>query len=127
MGDFGLAVALMVMFGAVGSVSFGAVFGATEQLGHGTLTVIGLSLLFAACGKSAQVPLQSWLGDAIEGPTPVSALIHAATMGTAGWYLIVRSGPVVDAAPAAQTPVVPGGPAIRLFRAFIVIATSHPT
>jgi NADH-quinone oxidoreductase subunit L len=118
-GDVGLAVALMVMFGAVGSVSFGAVFGATEQLGHGTLTVIGLSLLFAACGKSAQVPLQSWLGDAMEGPTPVSALIHAATMVTAGVYLIVRSGPVFDAAPAAQTAVVLVGAVTLLFGAFI--------
>ncbi|SCX32652.1 NADH-quinone oxidoreductase subunit L [Mycolicibacterium fluoranthenivorans] len=118
-GDVGLAVALMLMFGAVGSVSFGAVFGATEQLGHGTLTVIGLSLLFAACGKSAQVPLQSWLGDAMEGPTPVSALIHAATMVTAGVYLIVRSGPVFDAAPAAQTAVVLVGAVTLLFGAFI--------
>jgi NADH-quinone oxidoreductase subunit L len=118
-GDVGLAVALMVMFGAVGTVSFGAVFGATAQLGHGTLTLIGLCLLFAACGKSAQVPLQSWLGDAMEGPTPVSALIHAATMVTAGVYLIVRSGPVFDAAPVAQTAVVTVGAVTLLFGAFI--------
>ncbi|MGZ8802961.1 MAG: proton-conducting transporter transmembrane domain-containing protein, partial [Mycobacterium sp.] len=67
-GDIGLAIALMVMFAAVGSVSFATVFGATPNLTEGTLTAIGLMLLLAACGKSAQVPLQSWLGDAMEGP-----------------------------------------------------------
>ncbi len=98
-GDMGLAIALMVMFAYIGSISFAGVFSAAPRLGEGTLTAIGLLLLLAACGKSAQVPLQSWLGDAMEGPTPVSALIHAATMVTAGVYLIVRSGPVFDLAP----------------------------
>ena len=83
------------------------------------LTLIGLMLLLAACGKSAQVPLQSWLGDAMEGPTPVSALIHAATMVTAGVYLIVRSGPVFDLAPHAQTAVVVVGAVTLLFGAVI--------
>src|SRR6201988_2828388 len=89
-GDMGLAIALMVMFAYIGSISFAGVFSAAPRLGEGTLTAIGLLLLLGACGKSAQVPLQSWLGDAMEGPTPVSALIHAATMVTAGVYLIVR-------------------------------------
>lgn len=118
-GDIGLAVALMVMFTAIGAVSFGEVFEAAPQLGDGTLTAIGLMLLLAACGKSAQVPLQSWLGDAMEGPTPVSALIHAATMVTAGVYLIVRSGPVFDLAPHAQTAVVVVGAVTLLFGAVI--------
>jgi len=118
-GDVGLAIALMVMFAAVGSVSFASVFGAAPQLTEGTLTAIGLMLLLAACGKSAQVPLQSWLGDAMEGPTPVSALIHAATMVTAGVYLIVRSGPVFDLAPHAQTAVVVVGAVTLLFGAVV--------
>jgi NADH-quinone oxidoreductase subunit L len=118
-GDIGLAVALMVMFTAVGSVSFATIFDSAPELGEGTLTLIGLMLLLAACGKSAQVPLQSWLGDAMEGPTPVSALIHAATMVTAGVYLIVRSGPVFDLAPHAQTAVVVVGAVTLLFGAVI--------
>jgi NADH-quinone oxidoreductase subunit L len=118
-GDMGLAIALMVMFAYVGSISFAGVFSAAPQLGEGTLTAIGLLLLLAACGKSAQVPLQSWLGDAMEGPTPVSALIHAATMVTAGVYLIVRSGPVFDLAPTAQLGVVIVGAVTLLFGAIV--------
>jgi NADH-quinone oxidoreductase subunit L len=118
-GDMGLAIALMVMFAYIGSISFADVFAAAPQLGEGTLTAIGLLLLLGACGKSAQVPLQSWLGDAMEGPTPVSALIHAATMVTAGVYLIVRSGPVFDVAPIAQTGVVIVGAVTLLFGAIV--------
>ncbi len=118
-GDMGLAIALMVLFNAVGSVSFSTVFYAAPQLSDGTLNAVGLLLLLGACGKSAQVPLQSWLGDAMEGPTPVSALIHAATMVTAGVYLIVRSGPVFNLAPAAQTAVVVVGAVTLLFGAII--------
>ena len=118
-GDIGLAVALMVMFAYIGSISFESVFAAAPQLGEGTLNAIGLLLLLAACGKSAQVPLQSWLGDAMEGPTPVSALIHAATMVTAGVYLIVRSGPVFDLAPGAQLGVVIVGAVTLLFGAIV--------
>ena len=118
-GDIGLALALMVMFASVGTVSYAGVFGAAEQMSQGTLTAIGLLLLLAACGKSAQVPLQSWLGDAMEGPTPVSALIHAATMVTAGVYLIVRSGPVYDLAPDARTGVVIVGAVTLLFGAVV--------
>jgi len=118
-GDIGLAVALMVMFAYIGSISFEGVFAAAPQVSEGVLTAIGLLLLLAACGKSAQVPLQSWLGDAMEGPTPVSALIHAATMVTAGVYLIVRSGPVFNLAPTAQLGVVIVGAVTLLFGAII--------
>ncbi len=118
-GDMGLAIALMVMFATFGSVDFQTVFGAADQAGSGTLTAIGLLLLLGACGKSAQVPLQSWLGDAMEGPTPVSALIHAATMVTAGVYLIARSGPIFDLAPGAQAAVMAVGAVTLLYGAII--------
>ena len=118
-GDIGLALALMVMVATVGSVGFAQVFEAAPRMTDGTLNAIGLLLLLGACGKSAQVPLQSWLGDAMEGPTPVSALIHAATMVTAGVYLIVRSGPVFDIAAGAQTAVVIVGAVTLLLGAII--------
>ena len=118
-GDTGLAIALMVLFNTLGSVNFGTVFSNAPTMTSGTLNAVGLLLLLGACGKSAQVPLQSWLGDAMEGPTPVSALIHAATMVTAGVYLIVRSGPVFNLAPVAQTAVVIVGAVTLLFGAII--------
>ena len=83
------------------------------------LTAIGLLLLLGACGKSAQLPLQSWLLDAMEGPTPVSALIHAATMVTAGVYLIVRSAPIFNLSPNARLAVTVVGAATLLFGAII--------
>ena len=118
-GDIGLAIAMMVMFATFGTISFAGVFGATGSASEGVLTALGLLLLLAACGKSAQVPLQSWLGDAMEGPTPVSALIHAATMVTAGVYLIVRSHPIYNLAPGAQAGVVTVGAVTLLFGAII--------
>ncbi|MEU7633009.1 NADH-quinone oxidoreductase subunit L [Nocardia sp. NPDC049220] len=118
-GDMGLAIAMMVMFATFGSIGFGDVFGAAPAASEGTLTAIGLLLLLAACGKSAQVPLQSWLGDAMEGPTPVSALIHAATMVTAGVYLIARSNPIFDLAPNARLAVVLVGAVTLLFGAIV--------
>ncbi len=118
-GDFGLSVAIMIMFAQFGGVSFEQVFAAADGASEGTLTAIGLMLLLAACGKSAQFPLQSWLGDAMAGPTPVSALIHAATMVTAGVYLVVRSAPIFDGAPNAQLVVVIVGAVTLLFGAVI--------
>ncbi|WAC57877.1 NADH-quinone oxidoreductase subunit L [Gordonia sp. SL306] len=118
-GDIGLAVALMIMFATFGAVSFETVFAGADQAGQSVLTALGFVLLLAACGKSAQVPLQSWLGDAMEGPTPVSALIHAATMVTAGVYLIARSNPIFDLAPAAQVGVTVVGAVTLLFGAII--------
>jgi len=105
-GDIGMAVAIMVMFAAFGSVTFQGVFEAAPEASSGILNAIGFALLLAACGKSAQFPLQSWLLDAMEGPTPVSALIHAATMVTAGIYLIARSNPIFNLAPEAQMAVI---------------------
>ncbi|RPA58601.1 NADH-quinone oxidoreductase subunit L [Gordonia oryzae] len=118
-GDVGLAVALMVMFATFGSVSFTTVFAGADAAGHATMTALGFLLLLAACGKSAQVPLQSWLGDAMEGPTPVSALIHAATMVTAGVYLIARSHAIFDVAPDARLAVAVVGAVTLLFGAII--------
>jgi NADH-quinone oxidoreductase subunit L len=118
-GDFGLSVAIMIMFAQFGGVSFDEVFGRADGASEGVLTAIGLMLLLAACGKSAQFPLQSWLGDAMAGPTPVSALIHAATMVTAGVYLIVRSNAIFDAAPNAQLVVVIVGAITLIFGAII--------
>ncbi|MFD9547484.1 NADH-quinone oxidoreductase subunit L [Nocardia salmonicida] len=118
-GDMGLAIAMMVMFTTFGSFDFRTVFAASPDASEGALTAIGLLLLLAACGKSAQVPLQSWLGDAMEGPTPVSALIHAATMVTAGVYLIARSNPIYDLAPNARTAVIAVGAVTLLFGAVI--------
>ncbi|WP_028646585.1 NADH-quinone oxidoreductase subunit L [Nocardiopsis sp. CNT312] len=113
-GDIGLLVAIMIMFTTVGAVGFSDVFAEVPAMGDGVLLAIGLLLLLGACGKSAQLPLQAWLLDAMEGPTPVSALIHAATMVTAGVYLVVRAGPIFEGAPAAQTAVTVVGAATML-------------
>ncbi|MFJ7064635.1 NADH-quinone oxidoreductase subunit L [Streptomyces sp. NPDC101115] len=118
-GDMGLSIAIMLMFTTFGTFAFGPVLEATGETSEGKLTAIGLMLLLAACGKSAQVPLQSWLGDAMEGPTPVSALIHAATMVTAGVYLIVRSADIFNAAPDAQLVVTVVGAVTLLFGAIV--------
>lgn len=118
-GDLGLAIAIFLMFATFGSVSFEGVFGAVGEAGQGVVTAVGLLLLLGACGKSAQVPLQAWLLDAMEGPTPVSALIHAATMVTAGVYLVTRAGPVFEAAPVAQLAVAVVGAVTLLFGAII--------
>jgi NADH-quinone oxidoreductase subunit L len=98
-GDVGLALAIFLMFKEMGTVSFEGVFSRIDEVAQqspGTVTLIALLLLLGACGKSGQVPLQAWLPDAMEGPTPVSALIHAATMVTAGVYLIARCSPIYD-------------------------------
>ncbi len=118
-GDLGLSIAIMIMFATYGSVTYSAVLGGVGKTSVGVLTAMGLMLLLGACGKSAQFPLQSWLGDAMAGPTPVSALIHAATMVTAGVYLIVRSGPIFDAAPTAQLVVVIVGAVTLVFGATV--------
>jgi NADH-quinone oxidoreductase subunit L len=110
------------MFAEFGTVSFTGVFGSVKSGGSGVATALGLLLLLGACGKSAQVPLQSWLLDAMEGPTPVSALIHAATMVTAGVYLLVRSNPILALSPDARLAVVLVGTVTLLFGGIIACA-----
>lgn len=118
-GDMGLSFAIMIAFATMGTVSFAGVQEQVSNTSEAALTGMGIMLLVAAAGKSAQFPLQAWLGDAMAGPTPVSALIHAATMVTAGVYLITRSNFVFDAAPTAQLLVVIVGAITLMFGAVI--------
>ena len=118
-GDIGMALGTMLTFATFGTLTFAGVSAAADRASDTTLTVLGLLFLLAACGKSAQVPLQSWLLDAMEGPTPVSALIHAATMVTAGVYLVVRSNFIFDYTEVAQTAVVIVGAVTLLWGAII--------
>ena len=101
-GDVGLALAIFLLFVEVGTTRYTEVFARAGQIPAGAMVAITLLLLLAACGKSGQFPLQSWLPDAMEGPTPVSALIHAATMVTAGVYLVARCNPLYDLSPTGQ-------------------------
>jgi NADH-quinone oxidoreductase subunit L len=121
-GDIGLIIAMGLMFAQFGAVDFATVLGGVDGASEAMLTGIGLMLLLAATGKSAQFPLQSWLGDAMAGPTPVSALIHAATMVTAGIYLIVRSAAIFNGAPTAQLVVASVGALTLIMGAVIGIA-----
>ena len=118
-GDMGMLIAMMGMVASFQSVSFSEVSARAGSIPTASATFIGFFLLVAACGKSAQFPLQAWLGDAMAGPTPVSALIHAATMVTAGVYLIVRSGAIFVAAPVASTAVAIVGAITLLFGAIV--------
>ncbi|MGX6601523.1 NADH-quinone oxidoreductase subunit L [Micromonosporaceae bacterium Da 78-11] len=108
-GDTGLAIGIFLMFATLGSTQYADVFNGVSSLTSTTILVLGILLLLGAAGKSGQFPLQAWLPDAMEGPTPVSALIHAATMVTAGVYLIARSNPIFSANASLQTIVVSVG------------------
>ena len=108
-GDAGLAIAIFIMFATLGTTQYDEVFNGVGALTGTTVLVLGLLLLLGAAGKSGQFPLQAWLPDAMEGPTPVSALIHAATMVTAGVYLIARSNPIFSANSTLQLVVVSVG------------------
>jgi NADH-quinone oxidoreductase subunit L len=118
-GDMGLSFAIMIAFATLGTTTFAGIADMAPHASEAALTAIGIMLLVAATGKSAQFPLQAWLGDAMAGPTPVSALIHAATMVTAGVYLIVRSHFIFDLAPNAQLAVVVIGAITLIFGALI--------
>ena len=121
-GDAGLTLAIFLMFSAFGTVSFTGVFHQVPSGGTGVATALGFLLLLGACGKSAQVPLQSWLFDAMEGPTPVSALIHAATMVTAGVYLLVRSNPILAVSEDARIGIAVVGTVTLLFGGIVASA-----
>src|SRR5713101_3488515 len=130
-GDFGFLIALFLMIKQFGSLDFSHIFNAiaqspqqfpVESSGVGLLTAIALLLMVGACGKSAQIPLYVWLPDAMEGPTPVSALIHAATMVTAGVYMVARSHVIFEHAPTALAVVAVIGTLTAFFAATIGIA-----
>jgi NADH-quinone oxidoreductase subunit L len=121
-GDFGLMTAVFLIFAHTGSLTYHSVFAQAGSLGSTTATWIALALFLGACGKSAQLPLYVWLPDAMEGPTPVSALIHAATMVTAGVFLMARSSPILHYAPGVLTLVAVVGAATALFAATIACA-----
>src|SRR5512146_688905 len=124
-GDFGFLIALFLLLKHFGSLSFDEVFKNVSAMpvetGAGLFTTIAILLMVGACGKSAQLPLYVWLPDAMEGPTPVSALIHAATMVTAGVYMVARSNPIFFRSPTALTVVAIIGCLTAIFAATIGI------
>ncbi len=120
-GDFGLALGIMLIFATFGSVAFQDVLPAAGMLLPGMATTIALLLFLGAIAKSAQIPLHVWLPDAMEGPTPVSALIHAATMVTAGVYLLVRCYPIFEASPSALVWVTWVGALTAFFAATVAV------
>ncbi len=121
-GDFGFSLAMFLIVVNFGSLDFGTVFTSVTGKSEATLTAIAFLLLVGACGKSAQIPLYVWLPDAMAGPTPVSALIHAATMVTAGVYMVARSAAIYTHAPAAMEAVAIIGLATAFFAATIGLA-----
>ncbi|MDQ3757001.1 MAG: NADH-quinone oxidoreductase subunit L [Actinomycetota bacterium] len=122
-GDFGFMLAMFLVFNAVGSLTYETIFERIDGMAEVTAGAVGLLLLLGAAGKSAQLPLYVWLPDAMEGPTPVSALIHAATMVTAGVYLLARMNPVLDVGPEwVPTVIAVVGAATALFAATVACA-----
>src|ERR687891_1154829 len=125
-GDTAMLIGIFLIFSTTGSVRFDEVFGGAGSIASGTATAIALLLFAGAVGKSAQVPLHVWLPDAMAGPTPVSALIHAATMVTAGVYLVVRSAPLFELSGVALTVVLIVGLVTALFAATCALAQVFP-
>src|SRR5450755_4478424 len=121
-GDFGFSLAMFLIVVHFGSLDFGTVFTGVPAQSEASLTAIAFLLLVGACGKSAQLPLYVWLPDAMAGPTPVSALIHAATMVTAGVYMVARSAAIFTHAPAAMEAVAIIGLLTAFFAATIGLA-----
>jgi NADH-quinone oxidoreductase subunit L len=121
-GDFGFLLGMFLIFAKLGSLDYGTVFSHVGALTSGTATAIGLLLFLGAVGKSAQIPLYIWLPDAMEGPTPVSALIHAATMVTAGVFLMARINPILFHGPDTLTVIAIIGATTAFFAATIACA-----
>ena len=121
-GDFGFMIATFLLWTTLGTVSYAGIAAGAPALATDTATAVSLLLLLAAAGKSAQLPLYVWLPDAMEGPTPVSAMVHAATMVTAGVYLLVRLNPVLDASDWAPLVIAIVGAATALFAALAAVA-----
>jgi NADH-quinone oxidoreductase subunit L len=121
-GDWGFMIAMFLTFQAIGSLDYLKLTESAGKITHSTLVAICLLLFVGACGKSAQLPLYVWLPDAMEGPTPVSALIHAATMVTAGVYLMCRISPLLHFAPGVGTVIAIVGAATALFAATAAVA-----
>jgi len=121
-GDFGFGLGILLIFYHFGRLEYGAVFEGVRNLSEGQITLIALLLFCGAVGKSAQLPLHVWLPDAMEGPTPVSALIHAATMVTAGVYMVARCSAIFTASHVAMTVVASVGAATALFAATVALA-----
>jgi NADH-quinone oxidoreductase subunit L len=121
-GDFGFGLAIMLIWVTFGTLTYGDVFARADSVGQGTALAIALLLFMGACGKSAQLPLHTWLPDAMEGPTPVSALIHAATMVTAGVYMVARCHKLFEASPLSLDVVAWVGTLTAVFAATIGLA-----
>ena len=119
--DLGMLIGLFLIYWHTGSLQYDTVFATAPSLEHSTLVWIGIFLFVGAMGKSAQFPLHTWLADAMEGPTPVSALIHAATMVTAGVYLVIRSNPIYDLIPSVGLFIAGLGAFVALFAASMAL------
>jgi len=119
--DLGMLIGIFLVFWNTGTLQYAQAFEAMQTLDHGTLTMIGIFLFIGAMGKSAQFPLHTWLADAMEGPTPVSALIHAATMVTAGVYLVVRSNELYALIPNVGLFIASLGAFVAIFAATMAL------